>query len=147
MPTVSSAGSKNWIISPDDTRLTFPCWPRPTSGQLKSSGWRTVCHRNDRLTEGSGTAKLARRSIGHHAVTVQSLEHLEATAIQVMMANKPVKILAPYPSRARPLIASDLPACLGDGLPVLIAGDLNAKHVDWNSRLITKRQTLSWLCE
>jgi hypothetical protein len=28
-------------------------------------------------------------------------------------------------------------ACFGGGLPVLMAGDLNAKHVDWNSRLTT----------
>jgi hypothetical protein len=28
------------------------------------------------------------------------------------------------------------------GLPVLMAGDLNAKHVDWNSRLNTRRWKL-----
>jgi hypothetical protein len=98
-----------------------------------------VCHRNDRLTEGGGTAILVRRGIVHHAVSVQVLQHLEATAIQVMLAAKPVKILAAYLSPTRPLIASDLSACLGGGLPVLMAGDLNAKHVEWNSRLITKR--------
>jgi hypothetical protein len=27
------------------------------------------------------------------------------------------------------------------GMPVLMAGDLNAKHVDWNSRLTTKGET------
>ena len=101
-----------------------------------------VCHRNDRLTEGGATAKLVRRAIGHHGVPVQGLEHLEATAIQVMMANKPVEILAAYLFRTRPLIASDLSACLGDGLPVLIAGDPNAKHVQRDSRLITKRSRL-----
>jgi hypothetical protein len=37
-----------------------------------------------------------------------------------------------------PLIVSDLAACLGGVLPVLMAGDLNAKHVDLNSRLITR---------
>jgi hypothetical protein len=37
------------------------------------------------------------------------------------------------------LPAPNLPACLSGGLPVLMAGDLNAKHVDWNSRLITTR--------
>jgi hypothetical protein len=97
------------------------------------------CHRNDRLTEGGGTAILVRRGIAHHAVPVQGLQHLEATAIRVMIAAKPVKILAAYLSPTRPLIPSDLSACLGGGLPVLMAGDLNAKHVEWNSRLTTKR--------
>jgi hypothetical protein len=56
-----------------------------------------------------------------------------------MLANGPVKILAAYLSPSRPLIEADLSACLSGGLPVLMAGDLNAKHVDWNSRLITTR--------
>jgi hypothetical protein len=87
-----------------------------------------VCHRNDRLTERCGIAILVRHGIDHHALPVQDLQHLEATAIQVMWASKPVKILAVYLSPSRPLVASDLPPCLGGGLPVLMAGDLNAKH-------------------
>ena len=54
------------------------------------------------------------------------------------MASKPVKILAAYLSPTRPLIVVDLSACLGGGIPVLMAGDLNAKHVEWNSRLTAK---------
>ena len=69
---------------------------------------------------------------------VTGLTHLEATAIQVMMAGKPVKVLAVYLSPSRPLIGADLTACFGGGLPVLMAGDLNAKHVDWNSRTTSK---------
>jgi len=60
-----------------------------------------------------------------------------------MLAKKPVKILAAYLSPTRSLIASDLSAWLGGGLPVLMAGDLNAKHVEWNSSLITKRHILA----
>jgi hypothetical protein len=59
-----------------------------------------------------------------------------------MLANKPVKILAVYLSPSPPLIDSDLSACLVRGLPVLMAGDLNAKHVEWSSRLITRRGRL-----
>lgn len=51
------------------------------------------CHRTDRLTEGGGTATLVRRGMVHHDVPVQGLQHLEAIAIQVMLASKPVKIL------------------------------------------------------
>ena len=98
-----------------------------------------VCHRNDRLTEGGGTAILVRRAIDHHAVRIQGLQHLVFTAVQAMFASKPVKILAAYLSPTRPSIDSDLSACLSGGLPVLVAGDLNGKHVEWNSRLTTER--------
>ena len=40
------------------------------------------------------------------------------------------------------MIGADLSACFGGGLQVLMAGDLNAKHVDWNSRLSTRRGQL-----
>ena len=52
-----------------------------------------VCHRNDRLSEGGGKAILIRRDVDHHDVPVQGLQHLEATAIQVMLDNKPMKVL------------------------------------------------------
>jgi hypothetical protein len=58
---------------------------------------------------------------------------------------KPVKILAAYVSPTRPLIGEELSACFGGGMPVLIAGDLNAKHVDWNSWLSTRGGKL--LCD
>ena len=101
-----------------------------------------VSHRTDRPTAGGGTAILVRRGIVHHSVPVPGLTHLEATAVQVTLAGRPVKILAAYLSPSRPLIGADLSACFGGGLPVLMAGDLNAKHVDWNSRLTTRRGKL-----
>jgi len=98
-----------------------------------------VCHRTDRPTTGGGTAVLVRRGIVHHSVPISGLTHLEAIAIQVTLASKPVLILAAYLSPSRPLIGADLTACFGGGMPVLMAGDLNAKHVDWNSLLKTRR--------
>jgi hypothetical protein len=58
------------------------------------------------------------------------------------MAGKPVKILAAYLSPSCPLIGADLSACFGGGMPTLMAGDLNAKHEEWNSRLSTRRGKL-----
>jgi hypothetical protein len=55
-----------------------------------------------------------------------------------MVVDRPVKVLAAYLSPSRPLIGAELDACFGIELPVLMAGDLNAKHVDWNSRLSTR---------
>jgi exonuclease III len=53
-----------------------------------------VCHRNDRVTVGDGTAILVRCDTDHYAVPVHGLQHLEATAIQILLAKMPVKILA-----------------------------------------------------
>ena len=85
-----------------------------------------VCHRNGRLTERGGTAILLRHVMDHRAVPVQVLEHLDATAIQVMMADKRVIIVAVYLSPTRPLIASNLSASFGGSFFVLMGGDLNA---------------------
>ena len=51
-------------------------------------------------------------------------------------------ILAAYLSPSFPLIGENLTACFGGGMLVLMAGDLNAKHMDWNSRLNTRRGKL-----
>jgi hypothetical protein len=75
-------------------------------------------------------------------VPVLGLTHLEATAVQVTLAGKPVIFLTAYISPSGPLIGADLTACFGGGLPVLMAGDLNIKHVDWNSGLNTTRGKL-----
>ena len=40
------------------------------------------------------------------------------------------------------IIMSDLALCLRGGLPVLMVGDVNSKHVDWNFRLIILRNNL-----
>jgi len=65
-----------------------------------------------------------------------------ATAIQVILVGRTVKVLAAYLSPSRPLIGAELTACFGVALPVLLASDLNAKHVDWYSRLNTRRGKL-----
>jgi len=98
-----------------------------------------VCHRTDRPTTGGGTTILVCRCLVQYSVPVPGLTHLEATAIQVTMAGKPVLILVAYISPFRSLIGADLTACFGGGLPVLVAEDLNAKNVDWNSRLNTRQ--------
>jgi hypothetical protein len=100
-----------------------------------------VCHRNDRLTVGGGTEILVRRGIHNHAVPIQGLEYREATAILVKMVSIPARILAVYLSPP-PLLDADLTACLGGGLSFLMAGDLNSKHLEWNSRLFTRRRLL-----
>jgi len=44
-----------------------------------------------------------------------------------------------YLSSCQGFINLDLSPCLGGSFPILMAGDLNGKHVHWNSMLITPR--------
>jgi hypothetical protein len=91
---------------------------------------------------GGGTAILVRRGIDDNAVPVSGLQHLEATAIHLVLATRPVKLVTAYLSPTRPLIESDISEFLSGGFPVLMAGDLNAKHTDWNSRRTAPRGSL-----
>jgi hypothetical protein len=88
-----------------------------------------VCHRTGRLNAAGRTSILVHLDIVYHSVHIQALTQKEATAIQVMLAGKPVKILAAYISPSRPLICVELSTCFCSVLPVLLVGDLNAKHV------------------
>jgi exonuclease III len=81
-----------------------------------------VCHRTNRPTEGGGTAILVRRGIDHYAVPILGLNQLEATAVHIMLASGPIKILAVYISPSRPIVGSQLSACSGGGFPALRAG-------------------------
>jgi len=74
-----------------------------------------VCHHTDRLTAGGGPAILVHRRIVHHSLPVLGLTHSEATAIEVILAGRPVKKLAAYLSPSRPLIGTDLTTCFGGG--------------------------------
>jgi exonuclease III len=101
-----------------------------------------VCHRTDQPTPGGGTVILVHKGIDHYAVPVSGLQYLEATAIHLVLATRPVKLVSAYLAPTRLLIESDLTECLRGGIPVIMAGDLNAKHKDWNSRLTTARGSL-----
>jgi hypothetical protein len=101
-----------------------------------------VCHRTDRPTPGGGTAIFVHKGIDHYAVPVSGLQYLEATATNLVLVARPVKLVSAYLAHTRPLIEWDLTECLSGGIPVLTAGDLKDKHKDWNSRLTTARGSL-----
>ena len=95
-----------------------------------------LCLPPHRLTAVGGTAILVRRCIAHHSMPVPSLTHLQTSS------DRTVKILTAYLSPSHLLIGVNLSACFCRWLLVLLAGDLNPKHVDWKSRLSRKRWNL-----
>jgi len=99
-------------------------------------------HRTSRLTAGGGETIVVRRGIVHHSVPLYRPHPLGGYCHSVhngqQTGEKPCGLLFSFP----PLIGADLTACFGGGLPVVMAGDLNDKHVYWNSRLSTRRGNL-----
>jgi hypothetical protein len=71
-----------------------------------------VCHRTDLPTPGVGTAILVHKGIDHYAVPVSGLQYLEVTAIHLVLATRPVKLVSAYLAPTRPLNQSDLIECL-----------------------------------
>jgi hypothetical protein len=100
------------------------------------------CHRNDRPTQRNGTMVLGHRGIDHYSIPVSNLRQMEATTICVNIGGRPVKLMAVYLPPLRSLVDADLPECISEGKLVLLAGNLNAKHKDWNSRLNSPRGVL-----
>lgn len=93
-------------------------------------------YRTDRENRrGGGTAIYVRASIDHYPVTLSDLQDLEATAVVINTAtNGPIRFISAYHPPQRRLCECDLDAVLDSDSPTIIAGDLNAKHTDWNSR-------------
>jgi hypothetical protein len=59
-----------------------------------------------------------------------------------VLATRPVKLVSAYLSPTQLLIGSNLTECFSRKLPVLMEGDLNVKHMHWNSRQITARDSI-----
>ncbi len=112
-----------------------------------------ICYRNDRAAQAAnttavnkgGTAILIRRSINHYVSVLPQLQHAEATAVVVQTERGPLRLVSLYarPDRSAEtcaVLAADI-AKLGEAnrTPTLIAGDYNAKHTAWSSRITCPR--------
>ena len=59
---------------------------------------------------------------------------MEVTDICLNIGERPYKLVAVYISPLRSLCDAELSEYISGGKPILLSGDLNAKHKDWNSR-------------
>jgi hypothetical protein len=73
---------------------------------------------------------------------VSGLQYPEANAIHLLLATREMRLVSAYLAPTRPLIESHLKECLSGRIPVVMAGDLNAEHKYWNSRLTTSSGSL-----
>jgi hypothetical protein len=136
---VFAVGSWNWNSSSVSTALIFSSWTRRTLSRVGPLV-RELCLPPDRPPR-SGTRHSDPCPQGHRSLCCASLGSA-APGSHLVLATRSVKLVAAYLLPTRLLIESDLTECLSGGFPVLMAGDLNAKHTDWNSRLITARVSL-----
>ncbi|CAI6374197.1 unnamed protein product [Macrosiphum euphorbiae] len=80
-----------------------------------------------------GTAVLVNKKFIHHHVKIITTS-INNTAIVIQINDAELTLVSAYKSPGTQLVTSDLDIILDSGQNVIIAGDLNAKHLAWNSR-------------
>jgi endonuclease/exonuclease/phosphatase family metal-dependent hydrolase len=97
--------------------------------ELTITGYN-VYQNNRQDEEKGGTAIIVSSEIQHHSITLPALEILECTAIKVNIHKKDVILVAAY---NRPTVSNikDIKKVLNTSTPIIVAGDLNAKHTSW----------------
>ena len=83
-----------------------------------------------------GTALYVRKGIPHHRLNVPAFTKLEATVIKITIPNLvPIALASVYISPVNRTIfpSSELEALLGLCSNMIIAGDLNSRHLDWDT--------------
>lgn len=89
-------------------------------------------YRKDRNRQGGGVALLVANHIQHHLTQLPELFNLEAVAITFRLNNRGTTLIAAY-SPPQSLHTRDIDALFAGPDPVILTGDLNAKHAHWNS--------------
>nr|CAD7448940.1 unnamed protein product [Timema bartmani] len=92
-----------------------------------------ICHRSDQVGDvgRGGTAVLVRRGLYHHVISLPPLQHMEATAIQLVTSTGSVRLISIYFPPFRRFnwaTRANLEVLLRVTMPVLIGGEFNAKH-------------------
>lgn len=80
-----------------------------------------------------GTAILIHRKFIHHHISITT-NSVENTIVELQLGTFETRLVAIYKRPTVPLLTSDLENLLDTRINVIIAGDLNAKHLAWSSR-------------
>jgi Reverse transcriptase (RNA-dependent DNA polymerase)/Endonuclease-reverse transcriptase len=87
-----------------------------------------------------GTAIVVHYTVKHTPLALPPLKSMEATAISVNTGQgKKLTIISAYKKPDNIIHISDLNALMMTNMPTIMAGDLNAKHRDWNSHTENSR--------
>ena len=92
------------------------------------------CYRNDRLTgRGGGTAVYIKSNIDHHVLPTPPDLTLEITPVCINTIHGELVVVACYNSPLNAIIRDDISTLFSLSRSVVLAGDFNAKHTEWNS--------------
>jgi exonuclease III len=83
--------------------------------------------------QGGGTAVLIRQDFKHSEILLPSLQHIEATAIQLNINKETIVLISVYNPPGK-IVERDLDLLIGTGHKIILAGDFNAKRVTWGAR-------------
>jgi hypothetical protein len=98
-----------------------------------------VLYRSDRdRGPGGGTAIYVGNATPLYQITLPVLQNLEATAVRVETVNGPLTIISCYHPPRLLLRENDITEILDTGTSVIAAGDFNAKHQAWGSRVANR---------
>ncbi|CAG2058631.1 unnamed protein product, partial [Timema podura] len=86
---------------------------------------------------GGGTVVLIKNNIQVYSHHYHNLQNLEAAAVKVNTINGSILFAAIYKPPTKALLQQDLDTII-DSDTIFLAGDLNSKPPNWNSRLTTR---------
>ncbi|KAK9887253.1 hypothetical protein WA026_021104 [Henosepilachna vigintioctopunctata] len=93
-------------------------------------------YRTDRTTgRGGGTAILIKQGITHEEIETESLQSIENTGIRIKTRNGDLICYAVYNPPGTTITDVDIKKLFRHNIATIAAGDLNAKHRAWNSRV------------
>lgn len=119
-----------------DILLLGETWLKP-SHILKVPNF--TVYRSDRVNgKGGGTAVAVRSHIKHHVIPEKVYLSLEATRIEICLEGLgPVHIVSVYQPSSRTFMAEDFLSLFDRDVPMVVVGDLNAKHSAWGCKTTT----------
>ena len=86
---------------------------------------------------------VVKSTISHSPVTINGLENIQLTAIEIYPRDRQIIVGAVYIPPAKELLRTDLDTMTSFSNDFIFGGDFNAKHTDWNSRTRNRKgQTL-----
>ena len=91
-----------------------------------------------------GTAVVVKSTIQHAEISMPTLNSLQATAIKIELGGLETVVGALYHSPSKPFVEEDYDKLirLSVSKRFILGGDLNCKHTDWNSRVVTRKGKL-----
>lgn len=97
-------------------------------------------YRTDRLIEkGGGTAIIIRNGMKHDLLPNITTDGIEITSIKLYTKRGPLIVHSTYSAPSKKISEADMVKIFDTRTPTLLAGDLNAKHQAWNSRVTNSK--------